>query len=311
VLWRGDGAGGFAKAVVGPLPAARDAAAVDVDHDGDLDLVFVTPEGGAVFYENRGGNANGWIDVALEGLKTASAKVNRLGYGSEIEVKARDLYAYRVADSPVTHVGLGSRRKADVLRIVWTNGVPQNALDPPVKTVVREVQQLKGSCPFLYAFDGKRWRFVTDALGRSPAGLLYDGVHQAPADTREWLVVPGDWLRPKEGGSCSISRRSSGKPRTSTSRRFSRSTIRRASRSSPTKRWSRRRSRRKLCSRSPGPSCRRPPTSEAATGPRRSRLRTERTSRDLRRRATRASSRTMPSSSSCRRRVRPAGSCST
>ncbi|HEV2064166.1 MAG TPA: FG-GAP-like repeat-containing protein, partial [Thermoanaerobaculia bacterium] len=199
VLWRGDGAGGFAPAGVGPLPAALDAAAVDVDGDGDLDLVLVTPSGGVVLYENRGGNGNGWIDVALEGLPTGSAKVNRFGYGSEIEVKARDLYAYRVAASPVTHVGLGSRRKADVLRIVWTNGVPQNALDPSVRTVLKEVQQLKGSCPFLYAFDGQRWRFVTDALGRSPAGLLYDGVHQAPADTREWLVVPGDWLRPKDG----------------------------------------------------------------------------------------------------------------
>ena len=37
------------------------------------------------------------------------------------------------------------------------------------------------------------------SLGRSPAGLLYDGVHQAPADTREWLVVPGRMLRPSGG----------------------------------------------------------------------------------------------------------------
>jgi FG-GAP-like repeat len=198
-LFRGDGAGGFAPASVGPLPAALDAAALDLDRDGDLDLALVTPGGGVVLLENRGGNANGWLDVALEGLPTGSAKVNRLGFGSEIEVKAQDLYAYRVVSSALTHVGLGSRRKAEVLRVVWTNGVPQNALDPPVRTVVHEVQQLKGSCPFLYAFDGERWRFVTDALGRSPAGLLYDGVHQAPADTREWLVVPGELLRPKDG----------------------------------------------------------------------------------------------------------------
>ena len=66
---------------------------------------------------------------------------------------------------------------------------------------MKEVQQLKGSCPFVYAYDGdgKTWHFVTDALGRSPAGLLYDGVHQAPADTREWLVVPGTMLRPSGG----------------------------------------------------------------------------------------------------------------
>jgi Flp pilus assembly protein TadD len=198
-LFRGDGSGGLAPVSVGALPAALDAAALDLDRDGDLDLALVTPGGSVVLLENRGGNANGWVDVALEGLPTGSAKVNRLGFGSEVEVKAQDLYAYRVVSSAVTHVGLGSRRKAEVLRIVWTNGVPQNALDPPVRTVLKEVQQLKGSCPFLYAFDGERWRFVTDALGRSPAGLLYDGVHQAPADTREWLVVPGELLRPTDG----------------------------------------------------------------------------------------------------------------
>ncbi len=195
-LYRNDGTGNFAAASVGTLPAARDAEAVDFDGDGDLDLALVLPDGSVALFENRGGNANGWIDVALEGLPTGSAKVNRFGFGSEVEARAQDLYVYRVASRPVTRLGLGARRKADVLRIVWTNGVPQNALDPPVKTVLREVQQLKGSCPFLYAFDGARWHFVTDVLGRAPAGLLFDGVHQAAADTREWLVVPGDWLEP-------------------------------------------------------------------------------------------------------------------
>jgi len=198
-LWRNDGTGRFAAADVGALPPAREAEAVDVDGDGDLDLVLVTPAGGVALYENRGGNANGWLDVALEGLPTGSAKVNRAGYGSEIEAKAADLYVYRVAARAVTRLGLGARRRADVLRVVWTNGVPQNALDPAPRTLLREVQQLKGSCPFLYAYDGARWRFVTDVLGRAPAGLLYDGVHQAAADTLEWLVVPGAWLAPSRG----------------------------------------------------------------------------------------------------------------
>jgi tetratricopeptide (TPR) repeat protein len=201
-LYRGDGAGRLAPAAgAGAFPAAVQAEAVDADGDGDLDLVLVTPAGGAQLFENRGGNANAWIDVALEGLPTGSAKVNRLGFGSEVEAKAQELYVYRVVSRPVTRLGLGARRKADVLRVIWTNGIPQNALSPTVKTVVREVQQLKGSCPFLYAFDGERerWTFVTDVLGRAPAGLLYDGVHQAPADTREWLVVPGDALSPARG----------------------------------------------------------------------------------------------------------------
>ena len=198
-LRRNGGAARFAEAAVGALPAASAAESVDADGDGDLDLVFVDPQGRASLYANDGGNANGWIDVALEGLPTGSAKVNRLGYGSEVELKAQELYVYRVAWRPVSRLGLGARRRADVLRIVWTNGVPQNDLDPKVRTVLREVQQLKGSCPFLYAWDGVRWNFVTDVLGRAPAGLLYDGVHQAPADTREWMVVSGDVLKPRDG----------------------------------------------------------------------------------------------------------------
>ena len=195
-LWRNTGGAFSAAGGAGTLPPAVAAEAVDFDGDGDLDLVLVTPAGGAVLFENRGGNANSWIDVALQGLPTGSAKVNRLGYGSEIELRAGELYVYRTAARPVTRLGLGRLRRADVLRVVWTNGVPQNALDPRVRTLVREVQQLKGSCPFLYAFDGARWRFVTDVLGRAPAGLLYDGVHQAAADTREWTVVRGDRLAP-------------------------------------------------------------------------------------------------------------------
>ncbi len=198
-LFRNDGSGSFVH-VEQTFPPSVDAEAVDADADGDLDLVLVTPEGGALLFENEGGNANGWIDVALEGLPTGSAKVNRLGYGSEIEVKAGGLYAFSTATRPVTHLGLGAVRRPDVLRVVWTNGIPQNALSPPARTLVKEIQQLKGSCPFLYAFDGKVWGFVTDALGRAPAGLLYDGVHQAAADTREWLVVEGSLLRPDPEG---------------------------------------------------------------------------------------------------------------
>jgi hypothetical protein len=199
-LWRNDGSGDFARLEPGEFPPARAAEAVDHDRDGDLDLALVTADGGVALFENRGGNANGWLDVTLEGLPTGSAKVNRFGYGSEVELKAGNLYVSRTVSGPVTRLGLGPRRKADVLRVVWTNGVPQNALAPATRTLLKEVQQLKGSCPFVYAHDGKRWRFVTDALGRSPLGLLFDGVHQAPADTREWLLVSGELLRASPDG---------------------------------------------------------------------------------------------------------------
>jgi hypothetical protein len=176
--------------------------AVDVDKDGDLDLV-VSRGGRTSVLENRGGNANAWLDVVLEGLATGSGKVNRQGIGSLVEVKAGDLYVARTVGLPAPlHFGLGARGKADVVRAVFTNGVPQNVFDQRAKTLVKEVQQLKGSCPFVYAYDGEAgvWSFVSDALGRAPLGLLYDGVHLAGADTREWLALPRGALAPTKEG---------------------------------------------------------------------------------------------------------------
>lgn len=196
-------ASGFADWPVlpkGAAPADR-MAALDTDSDGDLD-VALSRAGRPALLTNDGGNANGWLVVVLEGLPTGSGKVNRSGVGSLVEVKAGDLYVARTVGVLPTHFGLGTRTKADVVRTLFTNGVPQNSLDQRAKTVVKEVQQLKGSCPFVYAFNGAtgEWHFVSDALGRAPIGLLYDGVHLAGADTREWLYVDRGQLQPTPDG---------------------------------------------------------------------------------------------------------------
>jgi hypothetical protein len=214
VAWRNEGSGKFSPWSLFSSPSKKSSSSLslsspnvdallgyDVDRDGDLDLL-VSAGGKTSVLVNDGGNANGWLTVALEGLATGSGKVNRGGVGSLVEVKAGNLVVTRTAGLWPVHVGLGSRTKADVVRATWTNGVPQNLFDQRAKTVVKEVQQLKGSCPFVYAYNGVTgvWSFVSDALGRAPIGLLYDGVHLAGADTREWLLVPDGMLAPAPDG---------------------------------------------------------------------------------------------------------------
>ncbi len=203
VAYRNAGLDTFTWWPVAPRVGGRvDAiAAIDADGDGGLDLAI--SEGGRPrLFLNAGGNANNWLDVALEGLAASSGKVNREGIGSLVEIKAGNLYSAQAVSVLPTHFGLGKRARADVVRCVWTNGVPQNLFDQKARATVREVQQLKGSCPFVYALDGRsgKWSFVSDALGRAPIGLLYDGVHLAGADPREWLKIDGSVLSPNADG---------------------------------------------------------------------------------------------------------------
>ena len=108
----------------------------------------------------------------------------------------------RRASPPVaaTHFGLGPHLKADVLRVEWPNGVPQTVFFPGTDQDVVESEMLKGSCAFAYTWDGKRFRFVTDAMWRSalgmPLGLMGSTSAFAPAGaSQEYVRIPGDALQ--------------------------------------------------------------------------------------------------------------------
>jgi hypothetical protein len=57
-----------------------------------------------------------------------------------------------------------------------------------------------GSCPYLYAWDGQRFRFVTDILGASPAGLPAAEGHIVEANPQEYVWI-GDERRFQPRGS--------------------------------------------------------------------------------------------------------------
>lgn len=202
VFWlRNDSQGGWVRAKIGSLTSGDvlDLAGTDVEGDGDLDALALTADGNVQVFENEGGNANRWLRVKLVGLQTRGTKNNVHGLGSRIEVKAGLHYQVRYADRPVTHFGLGNLEKADLVRVTWSNGVPQNVFEPTSNQTIREKQVLKGSCPYLYVWDGEEYRFVTDLLGAAPLGLqLADGVI-APDNPREIVKVDERLVRPKDG----------------------------------------------------------------------------------------------------------------
>ncbi len=189
------------------LPEIPDAMfqveTADYDNDGDLDI-FLAGKQGIHLLRNDGGNVNNYLVVRLAGLRSGSSKNNFYGIGAKVEVKAGDLYQMRIMDQPVALFGIGNRERADVVRIIWSNGVPQNHFKPEKNQTIVENQILKGSCPWLFAWDGKEFRFVTDALWASalgmPLGIMAGETFYAfPNSAREYFKIPGEKLKPRAG----------------------------------------------------------------------------------------------------------------
>ena len=183
---------------IGPLVVS------DLDGDGDQDILLGTRTG-ARFLRNDGGNAHLGMRIQLTALRTGSSKNNTFGIGSTVEVRAGELYQTRVVTDRLTQIGLGTHLKADVLRVQWPNGVPQTIYFPGTDADVLEMQQLKGSCAFLYVWDGKQFRFITDIMWQSalgmPVGIMGAGaMGYAPAGASlEYVRIPGEALKPKNG----------------------------------------------------------------------------------------------------------------
>lgn len=208
-LLRNDRTGRFVdRSSVIPEPVrAAGASAIaisDVDDDGDQDLLLIDAQGTPRLLRNDFGNSNLAINVELKSLGTGSGKNNAFGIGARLELRAGDIYQTRVATGRETHFGLGPHLKADVLRVEWPNGVPQTVYFPGSDQDVVERELLKGSCAFVYTWDGTRFRFVTDAMWRSalgmPLGLMGSTSAFAPAGaSQEYVRISGDALRPRDG----------------------------------------------------------------------------------------------------------------
>jgi len=185
----------------------------DLDADGRIDLVGVAPvqkflepaspglprvpdprpssDRQFVRLLNRGTTNYHWKEFRPRAQETAGdQRINSFGVGGYIEARSGLMFQKQLLTGGPVHIGLGTHTAIDVARIVWPNGVPQAEFGTDVDNAMVAEQRLKGSCPWLFAFDGTRMRFVTDLLWRSPLGLRINAQDTAGVtQTEDWVRI--------------------------------------------------------------------------------------------------------------------------
>ncbi|MCH8964910.1 MAG: VCBS repeat-containing protein, partial [Planctomycetes bacterium] len=156
----------------------------DFDGDGDSDLLFAEGGGRLVLLDNEGGNANRQLKVQLTGTKS-----NHSAIGTVIEIRSGGFRLSRTVTELPIEIGVGDLEQLDSVRTVWTNSVVRNdiGVKTPGTLKIEEPLVSTGSCPYLYAWDGQKFRFITDILGSAPLGLPMRQGRYVPADTYEYI----------------------------------------------------------------------------------------------------------------------------
>jgi tetratricopeptide (TPR) repeat protein len=208
---RNEGAARFADAtgetgLAGLAPGATGGiVAADFDGDGDADLAISRAGEPVLLLRNDGGNLGRWIKVKLRGLHS-----NREGVGAKVEIHAGSSFQRRevrlgggyLSQEPSTLLfGLGDRKLVDFVRLLWPGGVLQSELEVSAEQTleISELDRKGSSCPILFTWAGRGWRFLTDFLGVGGIGFLVKpGVYGQP-DPDEYVKIEASDLAPRDG----------------------------------------------------------------------------------------------------------------
>lgn len=199
--WIALGDGKEAPRIKDALSDLRVSVVADLTNDGRLDLAGIVAGGKPARGIGSGSKAYHWQVVRPRAAKVfGDGRINSFGLGGEIDVRAGLLIQKQAIAGSSVHFGLGDHPSSDVARITWPNGTVQAEFDAKSDQVVVAEQRLKGSCPFLFAFDGSAVRFVTDVIWRSPLGLRINAQDTAGVgQTEDWVKIRGDQLKPRDG----------------------------------------------------------------------------------------------------------------
>ncbi|NLH75280.1 MAG: tetratricopeptide repeat protein [Verrucomicrobia bacterium] len=198
--WRNLGLSGFeeqtAQLGLDKLEGGQVAALhfADFDMDCDSDVVVELASGGLRYLRNDGGNSNLQVKVRLVGNRS-----NASGLGCKVEIEAGGLRLLRTVRQLPVEIGVGKHPVLDSFLVHWLNW-PQGSAELPFDCkqpiLALELTVQEGSCPYLYAWNGNGFRFVTDILGGSPLGLPVGEGRYTDADPEEYVWIGDEEMFP-------------------------------------------------------------------------------------------------------------------
>jgi hypothetical protein len=120
--------------------AGRGAAFVDLDNDGDIDIVVNNVHDTPDLFRLTSDPSNHWVTIKLVGTTS-----NRSGIGARVRVRSaggtqmdevRGGGSYYAQNDLRVHFGLGKDTKIDVVEVRWPNGVEERWTDVPIDRIV-------------------------------------------------------------------------------------------------------------------------------------------------------------------------------
>lgn len=172
---------------------------------------LVAPAEGGLAYWPPGPGRHRFVALRVSGRedRAESMRSNASGIGTGITLRVLDRWALATSFDPHSGagqslqpvmLGLAGRDTADYVALHWSDGVFQTELGlGPGLQVITETQRQLSSCPVLFAWDGERWRFVSDILGVGGIGFMIEpGVYGEPRPW-EYFLLPEGALAPQAG----------------------------------------------------------------------------------------------------------------
>jgi tetratricopeptide (TPR) repeat protein len=191
------------------LKNPRGLIAADVDGDGAADLIVTQLNAPPVLLRNEGANKNHFVRLDLSGYadnKTAlGVKVEAFANGHWQKWELAGASGYQTQAPPQILVGLGDADGIDLLRILWPTGVLQDEIDLPklkdgrAVIAMKEADRRGSSCPVLFAWDGHKYKLVTDVIGAGVVGHWFTPERRNIPNPGEWIKVDGAQVEPVDG----------------------------------------------------------------------------------------------------------------